>query len=287
MKHGVLALAAVLSLGACGGPATPPAWNVPMSDDACAADGPWLLAVLGERPDKSNSIHVDRASRDPTLGPAIAVGGGREMDGDSLLLRNVTWASQESYEYEQGDRTHVVIVARGVTGKDPRTLGELGAPPTFGEPITLPSGVREYPPNASPPVAGRERKALFVFPDRTWVIVEEWMEPRFRATFEHTVGSPPLPHGPADVYVEYCMPKVNTRRSHDDGSKTGGLLLTAPHQTMRFRFGLLPGYELVETFDTPHQAADALAAQRARCDRQPCRVASYAADGRTLRYVVR
>ena len=264
--------------------AIPTASSLP---DACAADAPWLAAILGDLPDKSSTIHLDRAARDPLIGLSIARGEGREMDGDILWMRKANWASQESYQYDQaGSRTPTVHVLRQVSGKDPRTLGDFGSAPAFGAAAQLPSGVFEYP--ANPALASTpDAKTLFVFPDATWVFVENWMAPRFRAVFERTSASPPLPPGPPDVYVEYCFPQRSSVPGDDDGSKTGGVTLKADHESMRFLVGKLPAYEMLYTFPTPELAVQAEQQQRAKCAASKCTILSGGVEGRLVRYMLR
>ena len=263
-------------------PTAAPAVSAP---DPCAGDAPWLVAILGELPSKSDYISLEHGARDPRLAAAIASGHGREVDGDSRWLRNVSWSSQEIYEYDRGGRSspvQKVVVARNVQGKDPRTLGDFGEPPALAAPQRLPSGVVEWPP-ALP--SRSEGHVLYVFPDHTWVIVEAWMAPRFHAVFSSGPQSPPLPANPPDTYVEYCFPKNG--RAEVVASKQGGLDIASDHWAMRFRIGAFPRYELAYTFDTPEQAVRAEAEQRARCAQHPCKVDASRVDGRVVRYLAR
>lgn len=269
---------------ACGSaaPTTPPraAPFVPAAADPCAGDAPWLVAILGELPRKSDYIRPERALRDPLIGPMIARGEGRGVDGNSHWLENVSWSSQEIYEYEGASRQRV-IVARDVQGKDPRTLGDFGQPPALGAPHPLPSGVVEWPAAAATATDGHH---LFTFADRTWVIVEAWMAPRFRAVFSGAGTSPPLPANPPDTYVEYCFPRL---RSGDlDGQKEGVDARGADRFAMRFRGGQIASPEIALTYGTPADAQRAEAQERARCAERPCKVRASRVEGRVVRYVL-
>lgn len=274
-----------LLLAACGSTSSSPAAApvLPPAPDPCVGDAPWLLAILGELPSKSDYISLESGMSDPQLAPLIASGQGREVDGGSAWLKNVSWSSQEIYEYSRvPNARQKVVVARRVQGKDPRTLGDFGQPPALGAPQTLPSGVVEWP-SASP--SRSEGHFLYVFPDGTWVIVETWMAPRFRAVFSNQAASPPLPASSPDTYVEYCFPHGGRREVV--ASKQGGLDIATDHWAMRFKAGLFPSYELAYTFDTPEEAARAEAEQRARCAQKLCKVTSSRVEGRVVRYLAR
>lgn len=278
-------IALFLVLAACGSssasgspPSSAPA--LPAQPDACVGDAPWLVAILGELPSKSDYISVEHGAQNPQLRQAIAQGSGREVDGDSGWLRNVSWSSQEIYEYDRASPRQKVVVARNVQGKDPRTIGDFGQPPALGAPRKLSSGVVEWP-SALP--SRSDGHFLYVFPDNTWVIVETWMAPRFQAVFSASSASPPLPPTAPDLYVEYCFPHNGKREVV--ASKSNGLDIGADHWAMRIKANLTA--ELSYTFDTPDEAMRAEADQRARCAQHPCSVQGSRVEGRVVRYLAK
>ncbi|MBX3228240.1 MAG: hypothetical protein KIT84_26555 [Labilithrix sp.] len=284
-KKAIVIVALPLAFLACASSTTsstspPPA--VPPQPDPCAGDAPWLVAILGELPLKSDSIHLDRGMRDPQLASRISRGELRDVDGASYWLKNVSWTSQVIYEYP-GRPTQKVVVARNVNGKDPLTLGDVGAPPALTPPIRLASGVLEYRPN--PAVPPEEQRYLYVFPDATWMIVDGWMGPRFGPILNGTAESPPPSPSPPDTYLEYCFPRSG--RAEVDGAKSAGIDMQSDHWAMRFRTtgsGLYA--EIAHTFATPEIALHEEAAQRARCAGKKCQSIQGRVEGRVVRYAM-
>ena len=285
-----IALVACQSGPSPAAPAAPPLITAAGPTDACGGDGMWLQQILGRPPTKSGLERLDVLARQPGGAQAIASPAfERGIDGDGGWFKHVIWQSQEAYEWESGGhKVGSVVVARNVTGKDPRTLGSFGHEPDFGAPTRLPSGVLEYPPNPASrePHASGKRHLLYAFPDATWIIVDEWMASRFRIAFERTSASPPLPPTPSDVFVEYCFPgPPEPWQKGDDGTKAGGLTLRGDHMSLRY-VGFPVRLEQLYTFATPALAAAAVDEQRQRCARTPCAILSVAVEGRVVRYVM-
>lgn len=106
--------------------------------------------------------------------------------------------------------------------------------------------------------------------------------------FEKSAEAPPLPQTPEDVFVEYCFPnRAPAWGKNDtlDGSKTSGITMRADHMSMRW-VGSPLRVELLYTFPSPEQAAEAEAAQRVRCAQRSCNVTQASLEGRVVRYVL-
>jgi|GEM_PF-5757920 len=245
---------------------TTTAGSAPIEADSCAGD-PWLKEILGERPELSSTMVLDRMKRTRLFGPLFANRDTLAMDhlGD---LQGMRAAMAETYEWQgpprasssTGHETSRVTVLRKAFG-DPLAL-RSGDQPLYGAPSTLASGAMEYPPtktNADAPFGPNGGRVIFTFADGTWVEVDQWMAQRFRASFAST-GAPPLPPFGSDVAWEVCG-----KLDANEAVKSGAWGTVPERGVLRFYAGRDADVDLLFRFSSLEVATRASSEQRARC----------------------
>jgi hypothetical protein len=260
----------LLALGACSSPSSPtngaatpgsPSPGGFAATDVCAGDS-WLPQLLGERPTITNTMWLEPMRR--ALGPNASLD---HLDMDYVYeLGSVRNTSIEMYEWRSGQpnsEKSLLTVLRQAFG-DPRQLREDNTY-LYGNPISLANGVLEYPPSREAatqelPFRPRGGRALYTFPDGTWVRIDAWMMQRVRGAFAS--GPPPLPAPRPDVAWEIC----GTLASLANVESAGVWGVRPERGVLRFLAGREPaGAEMVFRFSSPALAIRAEGEQRVRC----------------------
>ena len=266
----LLPIFALAAAAACGGPSSSFPTGGAARGDLCEADTRWFTPIMGEEPRKAILFSLDVMRRNRVWGAALAKAepGGHFVTSE---FAEVLPSFEEIYVFAgppPGASGEVVIV-RKASGREPCTLqGSFsGTPPRcrYGAPATLPSGVREYPAGPG---------SLFAFADGTWVRVQDWMAPRFRAAFSSTSAAPPLPAVNPAVAMEGCSIRPTMAELGDAGSLGDWVQtnLGAERATIDYLAAdAEPGdADLAFSFSSPAQAARAEGETRARCAQGQC-----------------
>lgn len=154
-------------------------------------------------------------------------------------------------------------------------------PATHGAPVTLSSGVMEYPPSPRLKAFGLKR-STFVFPDGTLVSPTTLeLADRFRSEFAATGQAPPRPSNDPDLLLELC----GTIDQTDMGLPYDVWRIEGDRVCSR-KFGTKDG-ELTYRFSTPEKAARAAMEQANACANGACPwVLSSSTAGSVVRYRV-
>jgi hypothetical protein len=312
MGRPVLAIFVVALAAACSPSASSPRVSSPTpsgaASDVCAGD-PWLAQIIGERPRSSAAMSLDGMRRSRLYGPYFGSRDRVEMDhlGELATVRAqaaevyewqgppiTRWSSSDKYERSR------VIVLRNAFG-DPRAFREQNGADRYASPITLPTGIMEFPPtqaNINATFAPTGGSTIFTFGDGTWVKVDGWMAQRFRSAFSSVGNPPPLPPAASIAAWEVCA-----FFDQDRAMRSGAWATTPQRGVLRFFAGGDVDVEMVFRFAAPDLATRAMSEQRIRCSQPeyasggdkgifsltpPCRgVLSASVDGPMLRYALR
>jgi len=283
----LLVVAALVS-SACGGPSPSVPAGVAPRNDVCAADTRWLAPIMGEEPPKSVLLSLDVMRRNRAWGTALAKSepGGHFVSSE---FAEMSPSFEEIYVFAgpPPGASGEVVVVRKASGREPCTLkgSFFGTPPRcrYGAPATLPSGVLEYPAGPG---------SLFAFPDGTWVRVQDWMSPRFRAAFSSTSTSPPALAANPSVAMQACSFRPTPVELGDAGLLGSWVGKNAGAERAAISYlaaDAEPGdADLAFSFPSPALAARAEADVRAACGQGECpNLFSSSAVGAVARYRVR
>jgi hypothetical protein len=244
-------------------PATPQAGSTAASD-VCAGDS-WLPQLLGAKPTISNVMRLDAMKRSGKYGPAFANLQSPQMDY-TYELSSIRSSIMEMYQWRPQPNVDdsKLTVVRQAFG-DPRALKE-GNTFLYGVPGPIGNGVLEYPPTqeaATQDISFRPRggRALYTFPDGTWVRVDAWMMQRVRTAFAS--GPPPAVPAPPDVMWEICGSLDELAGTVREQSGVWGV--RPERGALRFFAGRPVDGELVYRFQSPALAIRAEGEQRVRC----------------------